>query len=114
IKTVFVTLGPNGDVNKTSLRIIATPKQQRKIGLLEIKNRVRGIAAKLPGVKVSITDPPFIEGAGSQSPIMINCRGPSYETLAPYANQVGDTLKGIAGVADVQVRYTPGRPELRV
>jgi hydrophobe/amphiphile efflux-1 (HAE1) family protein len=114
IKTVFVTLGPNGDVNKTNLRIIATPKQERKIGLLEIKSRVRAIANKVPGSKVSITDPPFVEGAGSQAPIMINCRGPSYETLAPYANQVGDTLKGIAGVADVQVRYTPGRPELRV
>src|SRR6185312_8497303 len=39
IKTVFVTLGPNGDVNKTSMRIIAVPKQERTIGLLEIKNR---------------------------------------------------------------------------
>ena len=114
IKTVFVTLGPNGDVNKTSMRIIALPKQQRKIGLLAIKNKVRGMAAKLAGAKVVITDPPFVEGAGTQAGIMILCRGSSYETLAPYANQVGDMLKGIPGVTDVQVRYTPGRPEVRV
>jgi multidrug efflux pump subunit AcrB len=114
IKTVFATLGPSGDVNKTSMRIIAVPKQERAIGLLAIKDKVRGIAAKVPGAKVSITDPPFIEGAGSQSPIMINCRGTSYETLAPYAEQVGGVLKSIPGIADVQVRYTPGRPEMRV
>ena len=114
IKTVFVTLGPQGDVNKTSMRILALPKQERTIGLLAIKDKVRGIAGKIPGAKVSITDPPFVEGAGTQAAIMINCRGTSYETLAPYADRVGDVLKGIAGVADVQVRYTPGRPELRV
>ncbi len=114
IKTVFVTLGPNGDVNKTSLRIITVPKQERKIGLLAIKNNVRAVAAKIPGAKVAITEPPFVEGAGTQAGIMINCRGTSYDTLAPYAEQVSDVLKGIAGVADVQVRYTPGRPELRV
>ncbi len=114
IKTVFVTLGPQGDVNKTSLRILALPKQERSIGLLAIKDKVRAVAAKIPGVKVSITDPPFVEGAGTQAAIMINCRGTSYETLAPYADKVGEVLKGIAGVADVQVRYTPGRPEMRV
>jgi hydrophobe/amphiphile efflux-1 (HAE1) family protein len=114
IKTVFATLGPNSDVNKTSLRILTVPKQERTIGLLAIKAKVRAVASKIPGAKVAITEPPFVEGAGSQAAIMINCRGTTYETLAPYADQVGEVLKGIAGVADVQVRYTPGRPELRV
>jgi hydrophobe/amphiphile efflux-1 (HAE1) family protein len=115
IKTVFVTIGPNGDVNKTSSRILTIPKQERTIGLLAIKNKVRKIAAeKVPEAKVVITDPPFVEGAGTQAAIMILCRGTSYDTLAPYANKVGDTLKSIPGVADVQVRYTPGRPELQV
>ena len=114
VKTVFVTLGPNGDGNKTSMRVITVPKQERKIGLLAIKNKVRGIAGKLVGAKVSITEPPFVEGAGAQAGIMILCRGTSYETLAPYANQVGDMLHTIPGVSDIQVRYTPGRPELRV
>jgi len=101
-------------VNKTSLRILTIPKQERTIGLLAIKNKIRAIAAKIPGAKVAITDPPFVEGAGTQAQIMINCRGTAYETLAPYAEAVGDVLRKTAGVADVQVRYTPGRPELRV
>jgi hydrophobe/amphiphile efflux-1 (HAE1) family protein len=115
IKTVFVTLGPDGDVNKTSMRILTVPKQKRTVGLLAIKNKVRALAAeKAPGAKVVITDPPFVEGAGTQAAIMILCRGTSYDTLAPYAEKVGDVLHGIPGVTDIQVRYTPGRPEMRV
>jgi hydrophobic/amphiphilic exporter-1 (mainly G- bacteria), HAE1 family len=115
IKTVFVTLGPNGDANKIGMRILTIPKQERKIGLLAIKDRVRSVArSKIPAAKVVIADPPFVEGVGTQAAIMILCRGTEYETLAPYANSVGDALKSIPGVVDVQVRYTPGRPEMRV
>jgi len=115
IKTAFVTIGPSGDVNKASLRILTIPKQQRKIGLLAIKDKIRAVTRRrVPEAKVVITDPPFVEGAGTEAAIMILARGTSYETLAPYADQIGDTLRGIAGVTDVQVKYTPGRPELRV
>src|SRR5579863_1110984 len=115
IRTVFATLGPDGDVNKTSMRILTVPKQKRTVGLLAIKNKVRALAAeKAPGAKVVVTDPPFVEGAGTQAAIMILCRGTSYETLAPYAENVGDVLRSIPGVTDVQVRYSPGRPEMRV
>jgi hydrophobe/amphiphile efflux-1 (HAE1) family protein len=114
IRTVFVTLGPNGDINKASLRVLTVPKQERKIGIRAIKDKVRAVAGKVPNARVVITDPPFVEGAGSQAPIMILCRGSSYEELAPYAREVGAALRGTAGVADVQVRYNPGRPELRV
>src|SRR5262249_44579343 len=74
----------------------------------------REIANKIPDARVVITDPAFIEGAGTQAPIMILARGDSYETLAPFANQIGDILRSTPGVTDVQVKYTPGRPEMRV
>jgi hydrophobe/amphiphile efflux-1 (HAE1) family protein len=115
IRTAFVTIGPSGDVNKASLRILTTPKQQRKIGLLAIKDKIRGLTSSIvPEAKVVITDPPFVEGAGTEAAIMILARGDSYETLAPYANQIGGALRELAGVVDVQVKYTPGRPEMRV
>lgn len=113
-KTVYAILGPDGDVNKSRLRIVTTPKQQRSIGLPVLKDRVRAITSRIPGAKISVTDPPFIEGAGVQAPIMILVNGSSYDTLAPFANQVGKALEETAGVVDVQVKYTPGRPEMRV
>lgn len=114
MRTVFVTLGPNGDVNKANFRVLAVPKQDRTMGLRALKDKLRGILRKLPDAKVVITDPPFIEGAGTQAPIMILCRGTSYDELSRFANQVGDALNAVPGVSDVQVRYNPGRPELRV
>ena len=62
-----------------------------------------------------ITDPPLRRGRrDDQAAIAILCRGTTYETLAPYADKVGELLHGIPGVTDIQVRYTPGRPEMRV
>jgi HAE1 family hydrophobic/amphiphilic exporter-1 len=40
-------------------------------------------------------------------------RGNSFDELAPLANDVAKELNGVAGVADVQVKFTPGRPEMR-
>ncbi len=94
ITTVFATLGPSGDVNKVSMRVVTLPKQERSVGILALEDKVRSIVAKIPESKIVITDPSFIEGAASQAPIMVLCRGTSYEDLAPYANQVAAALEG--------------------
>jgi hydrophobe/amphiphile efflux-1 (HAE1) family protein len=112
--TVFSTLGPDGDVNKARWRIVAVPKTERSIGINELKDRARAAAATIRGAKIVVTDPAFIEGAGVQAPIMLLARGDSYETLEPAAQEMAAILESTPGVADVQVKYTPGRPELRV
>jgi hydrophobe/amphiphile efflux-1 (HAE1) family protein len=112
--TVFSTLGPDGDINKARWRIVAVPKTERSFGLQELKDRARKAALTVPNAKVVVTDPAFIEGAGVQAPIMLLVRGDSYDTVEPAANQLAAILEKTPGVADVQVRYTPGRPELRV
>src|SRR5262249_35448691 len=74
----------------------------------------RAVAAFAPGAKVNVTDPQFVEGAQTEAPIMIDVRGGSYDELAPLADEVGRILRTTPGVQDVQVKYTPGRPEIRV
>jgi multidrug efflux pump subunit AcrB len=68
----------------------------------------------MPNVKVAVTDPAFVEGAATEAPIMIDVRGNDYHDIAPIAEEVGRILKQTPGVQDVQVKYSPGRPELRV
>jgi hydrophobe/amphiphile efflux-1 (HAE1) family protein len=114
IITVFATLGPDGDSNKAHVRVVAVPKQQRKIGILALKDRVRSTFQAIPNADVVITDPPFIEGAATETPIQIFVRGDKYEDILPTARKIASTLNGTAGVTDVQVKYSPGRPELRV
>ncbi len=112
--TLLSVLGPDGEVNKAKWRVITLSKAERTAPLKELQTKVHDALAKLPGARVSITPPPFVEGAETQSPIMIQVRAPTYAVLEPLARQFEDALKAIPGVTDVQMKYSPGRPELRV
>jgi hydrophobe/amphiphile efflux-1 (HAE1) family protein len=113
--TILSTLGPNGEVNKVKWRIVALPKSARKESLGELRDVARDTIAKMaPGARVVITDPPFVEGAATEAPIMVQVRAPDYDTLAPLAKQFETALKAVPGVTDVDMKYTPGQPELRV
>ncbi|MFI5307261.1 MAG: efflux RND transporter permease subunit [Polyangiales bacterium] len=114
VTTVLSTVGPGGDANKIRWRVLTVPKNQRSVKISVIQDRARKITAALPSAKVAVTDVQMIEGAGFQAPIMLNLRGESFATLETLAQQVMGALRSIPGVADVDMRYTPGRSELRV
>lgn len=113
-KTILSTVGPSGDINKVQWRVVTTSKSERKEKLNDLKNQVRTLCKSVPELKVAVSDPAFIEGAGTQAPIMVQVRAATYEELAPLARQYESALKGIPGVTDVQAKYSPGRPELRI
>ncbi len=113
--TILSTLGPSGEVNKVRWRVVTVPKSERDVPLSELKDQARAVAlAALPGAKVTVTDPAFVEGAATEAPIMLQVRGASYEELAPLAREFEQAMKAIPGIADLQVKYSPGQPELRV
>lgn len=115
IKTLFSTVGPNSEVNKVRWRVITTPKSERNVTLASIQNQLRQLASETaPDAKVVITEPPFVEGAATEAPIMINVRGESYGDIQPIAERIATLLRTTPGVKDVQVKFTPGRPELQV
>ncbi len=113
--TVLSTLGPNGEVNKVKWRVVALPKDKRTASLGELRDAARATIKKtVPGARVVVTDPPFVEGGATEAPIMVQVRAPDYETLAPLAKQFEGALKGVPGITDIDMKYTPGQPELRV
>ena len=114
VKTVFSTIGPDQEVNKVRWRVVTTPKDQRTVSIHALKAEGRRIAAAVPGAKVVVTDPPFVEGAATEAPIMIDVRGETYEDIQPLANKIGILLRTTPGIQDVNVKFTPGRPELQV
>jgi hydrophobe/amphiphile efflux-1 (HAE1) family protein len=114
-KTVFTTIGPDGEVNKIRWRLVASKKNQRTITLAQLKASARDAAATLGnGVKIAVADPPFVEGAATEAPIMINVRGTEFAQIEQTAGQIEKILKSTPGVGDIQVRFSPGRPELVV
>src|SRR5690606_3010378 len=79
LRTLYATVGPNGEVNKINWRILTSSKSERDIPLSAIKDEARkAIVAVSPEAVVSVTDPPIVEGAQTEAPIMINVRGNSY------------------------------------
>jgi len=113
--TVLSSLGPEGEVNKARWRIVVVPKNQRSAKLNELRDITRKTLARMvPDSRVVITDPPFVEGAGTEAPIMVQVRASDYATLAPLAKKFELALRGVPGVTDVNMKYTPGQPELRV
>lgn len=113
--TILSTLGPSGEVNKVKWRVVTLPKDKRSATLNELRDVARAtIASTLPGARVVVTDPPFVEGAATEAPIMVQVRAPDYDSLAPLAKQFETALKGVPGIIDVDMKYTPGQPELRV
>jgi HAE1 family hydrophobic/amphiphilic exporter-1 len=115
VQTLFATIGPQGEVNKARWRVITSPKHLRKETLDDLKDAARAAVKKrLPTAKTVVTDIPFVEGAAAEAPIMINVRGTSYEEILPVARKIEGILNNTQGLADVNVRYSPGRPELKV
>jgi len=116
VKLVFSVVGNNGEANKAAWRVVTTSKSERPgVGLPALKDDVRkAVATVMPLAKVNVTDPAMVEGAQTEAPIMLDVRGASYAEIAPLAEDVAKILRATPGIQDVQVKYTPGRPELRV
>jgi HAE1 family hydrophobic/amphiphilic exporter-1 len=113
--TILSTVGPNGEVNKVKWRVVVVPKNERKASRGELQDVARAAIAKYaPKARVSVTDPPFVEGGMTQAAIIVQVRAPDYDTLAPLAKKFSDSLRAVPGIADVDVKYAPGQPELRI
>ncbi len=114
-RTVLAILGPGGEVSKVKWRVLTVNKSERAESLAALRDVTRATIQKhVPSARVVLTDPPFVEGGPTEAPIMVQVRAPDYDTLAPLAKRFESSLKAIPGVVDVDMKYTPGQPELRV
>ena len=116
VKTVFATVGPNFEANKAKWRVVTVPKLERPgTPLSVLKDAARkAVTDAAPGAIVAVTDPPIVEGAATEAPIMIHVRGGSHEEITPVADRIAAILRGMKGIEDVSVKFSPGRPELQV
>jgi HAE1 family hydrophobic/amphiphilic exporter-1 len=114
VKVIYARIGLNNEINKATWRVVTTPKMDRTASIFELKEAGRRIAAKVPKAHVIVTDPPFVEGAQAEAPIMIAVRGPDYAGIEPAAKELAKILMNTPGVQDVQMKYSPGKPELQL
>src|SRR5216684_3374646 len=103
VKDVYAIIGLNGEANKVKMRALTVPKKARKRGILALKDAARSALAKLPATKVSISDPPAIEGLGDFFPIMVRITGPDLKVLNEQGRWIADALRRIPGTVDVKI-----------
>ncbi len=115
ILTVYSKLGPNTEINKAQIRVVANPKTERTETIWDIQDFARKVLVeKLPDAKVSIVPPSFVEGMPSGAPMQVQVRGTDLSLLERDAAAVESMIKSVPGIADVQVTYSPGKPEQSV
>ena len=110
IITVYAKLGPNGEVNKSQWRVVANQKNERTETQEDLKTWTRK-CLEGTGAKVSITPPAFVEGLPSGAPLQIQVRGSDMANLERDAANIEAMARKVPGLSDVQVGYSPGRPE---
>ncbi len=113
-RAVYAQIGVNNEVNKSLWRVVTKSKLDRKESIFELKETGRVIAAKIPKAHIIVADPPFVEGAATEAAIMIAIRGVEYADIEPASRQLAKILMNTPGVQDVQMKYSPGKPELQL
>lgn len=114
VTDVYAVVGPQGEVNKVKIRVLATDKRERVRGIAAIKDEARTVlTANLPATRVILSDPPVIEGLGDFPPFIIRVIGPDLKVANQQAKFIADTLRAIPGSADVKIDDNPPKPELQ-
>lgn len=112
VTQVFSTVGVNGQVRASNLRVRTTKKEQRERGIGEIKEQVRTMLAEMPFVDGKVADPEFMQGAPYEPPINVFVRGDDLETLQRLANEIQAKVREIPGAVDVSSNLVSGQPEV--
>ena len=114
VTALFSVVGNLDDVTKVRWRVKLVDKQQRAWGLEPFKGTLRGIVAKVPHATAAVSDPPVLEGTGDWPPFYMQITGRDFGELRRQAEKVAAVMRSIPGAADVEIKDSPGRPEMQV
>jgi len=115
VAAVQSTLGPQEDVRLARWRVNLVDKSRRAETANQMKRRVREVLASEPGIATSaVSDPPTVEGLGDWPPVLMRVVGRDFGVLRTEANFLLETMRSIPALTDIQLKDSPGKPELQV
>ena len=112
VRQVFSTVGLQGEVRSSVLRVKTSPKSERARGLRSIKSEVREKLQKLAFVDAKVADPEFMQGAPYEPPISVYIRGNDMQQLQAVSDELVTKLRRIPGAVDVSSTLVSGKPEM--
>jgi HAE1 family hydrophobic/amphiphilic exporter-1 len=112
VHQVFTTVGVNGQVRSSTLRVKTSKKEARARSIGAIKAEVRERLAAMPFVDALVADPEFMQGAPYQPPINVFVRGDDLQELQRITNDIENRIRQIPGAVDVKSNLEGGQPEV--
>ncbi|MBM3819675.1 MAG: hypothetical protein FJW14_11785 [Acidimicrobiia bacterium] len=112
VTQVFSTVGVNGQVRNSNIRVRTTKKDRRERGIGEIKAELRATLAGMPFVDAKVADPEFMQGAPYEPPINVYVRGDDLAELQRITREIEAKVRNIPGAVDVSSNLESGQPEV--
>jgi HAE1 family hydrophobic/amphiphilic exporter-1 len=112
VRQVFSTVGVNGQVRSSTIRVRTNKKNERARGLAAIKNEVRAKLATMPFVDGKVADPEFMQGAPYEPPINVFVRGDDLGELQRISNEIQAKVRQVPGAVDISTNLESGQPEV--
>jgi len=109
--TTATTLGPQGQVDRASLRVKLTHQSERERGIEDIMEALRGELAQIPGVESYLRAAGFGDGSMDEAPLTLEVTGPDYAVLGRLADTLMADLRATPGVRDASMTHRPGAKE---
>jgi hydrophobic/amphiphilic exporter-1 (mainly G- bacteria), HAE1 family len=115
VKAVYSTAGYQEDARLVRWRVNLVDKGDRPDGIDAYKARIRDLLAGDALLKTrAVADPPVIEGIGGDyPPILMRVTGRDFGRLRQEADLLVATMRQNPHLADIQLKDSPGKPELR-
>jgi hydrophobic/amphiphilic exporter-1 (mainly G- bacteria), HAE1 family len=112
VRQVFSTVGINGEVRRSSIRVQLTPKDERALGIEAVKQSLRARLAHLPFMEIKVADPEMVQGAPYEPPISVYVRGNDLDELTRISDELAARAKDVPGAVDVGSSLVAGQPEM--
>ncbi len=114
VKTLYFIQGLGGDITRSRMFTILTPKSERSRSQEQIMADIRRQLNRIPGIKASAENIAMIGGGQRTVPIQYSIRGPDLDSLQKYSQQIVDEFKKLPGIVDVDTSMELGKPEVKV
>ncbi len=112
VRQVFTTVGVNGQMRKSQLRVQTTRKDERTRKLEDIKADLRTKLKAIPFAEIKVADPEFMQGAPYEPPINVFVRGNDMKELKRISDELVARISRIPGAVDVSTTLVSGQPEM--
>ena len=112
---MYATAGYLEDARTVRWRVNLVDKNDRAEGIDAFKDRIRAVLASDARLRTrAVSDPPMIEGLGDFPPVLMHVVGRDFGELAKEADFLVGAMREIPGLTDIQLKDSPGKPELHV